>query len=108
MSTTEAEYMVAAKAGKKIIWMKEFIKEWGIRQEEFRLHCDNKSVIHLVKNAAYNSRIKHIQQRHHWLRERVEEREFALVKIHTNDNGSDMLTKVQSTEKLNVCQQRVD
>ena len=40
-STTEAEYMAATEAGKKIIWMKEFIGELGIRQEEFRLHCDN-------------------------------------------------------------------
>ena len=37
LSTTEAEYMVAAKAGKEIIWMKEFIRESGIRQDEFQL-----------------------------------------------------------------------
>ena len=35
--TSEAEYMVAAKAGKEIIWMKEFIGESGIRQDEFQL-----------------------------------------------------------------------
>ena len=33
LSTTEAEYMAAMKAGKEIVWMKEFISELGIRQE---------------------------------------------------------------------------
>ena len=33
--TTKAEYMVVVEAGKKIIWMKDFIGELGIRQEEF-------------------------------------------------------------------------
>ena len=100
--------MAATEANKGIIWMKEFIGELGIRQEEFWLHCDNQSSIHLANNAAYNSRTKHIQRRHHWLWERVEEEsEFALVKINTNDNGSDMLTKVLGAEKLNVCRQRL-
>ena len=107
LSTTEAEYMAAAEAGKEIVWMKEFISELGIRQEEFRLYCDNQSAIHLAKNAAYHSRTKHIQRRYHWIRERVEEGEFAVVKVHTDENGSDMLTKVLSAEKLSVCRQRI-
>ena len=41
LSTTEAEYMSTSKSGKEIIWMKEFIGELGIRQDKFRLHCDN-------------------------------------------------------------------
>ena len=106
-STTEAEYMAAVEASRKIIWMKEFIGELGIQQEEFQLHSDNQSAIHLAKNVLYHLRTKHIQRRYHWLRERVEEKEFALMKIHMAENGSDMLTKVMSADKLNVCQQRV-
>ena len=87
--------------------MKEFIRELGIRQEEFRLYCDNQSAINLAKNSAYHSRTKHIQQRYHWLRERVEEKGFALVKVHTSENGSDMSTKVLSAERLDACRSRV-
>ena len=83
--------------------MKEFISELGIWQEEFRLYCDNQSAIHLVKNAAYHSRTKHIQWRYHWIRERVEEGEFSLTKVHTAENGSDMLTTALSAEKLSAC-----
>ena len=60
LSTTEAEYMAAMEAGKEVEWMKDFIGELGIRQEEYRLYCDSQSAIHLAKNAAYHSRTKHI------------------------------------------------
>ena len=62
LSTTEAEYMAAVEAGKEILWMKDFIGELGIRQDEYRLFCDSQSAIHLAKNAAYHSRTKHIQR----------------------------------------------
>ena len=77
-----------------------------MKQEKFLLHCDNRSVIHLAKNAAYHSRTKHIQRRYHWLRERVDENEFALENIHTDDNGLDMLTKILSMEKLVACRRK--
>ena len=49
------EYMAVVEAGKEVIWMKDFIGELGIRQEEFRLHCDSQSAIHLL-----SSKITHI------------------------------------------------
>ena len=63
LSTTEAEYMSVKEVGKEVLWMKDFIGELGIRQEEYRLYCDSQSAIHLAKNAAYHSRTKHIQRR---------------------------------------------
>ena len=107
LSTTEAEYMAAVEAGKEILWMKDFIGELGIRQDEYRLYCDSQSAIHLAKNATYHSRTKHIQRRYHWIRERVEEREFVLTKIHTAENGSDMLTKVLTPDKVDACRKRI-
>ena len=52
----ELEYMAAAKAGKEVIWMKEFVSELAIWQEEFQLYNNNQSSMHLVKNVAYHSR----------------------------------------------------
>ena len=87
--------------------MKDFIGELGIPQEEYRFYCDSQSVIHLAKNAAYHSRTKHIQRRYHWIQDRVEEREFVLTKIHTTKNGSDMLTKVLTPDKLEACRKQI-
>ena len=99
--------MAAVEAGKEVLWMKDFIGELGIRQEEYRLYCDSQSAIHLEKNAVYHSWTKHIQRRYHWIRERVEEREFVLTKIHTTKNGSDMLTKVLTPDKLQACRKQI-
>ena len=107
LSTTEAEYMAVVQVAKEVIWMKDFIRELGIRQEEFRLYGDSQCAIHITKNATYHSRTKHIQRRDHWLWERVEDKDFSLTKIHTEENGSDMLTKVLSAEKLDVCRRRI-
>ena len=54
-------------------------------------------------NMAYQSMTKHIERRYHWIRERVENKEFALTKINVEENESDMMTKLLSTEKLDVC-----
>ena len=101
--TTKAEYMVVVEAAKEIIWMRDFISELVMLREHFRLLCDNQGAIHVVKNVAYHSRTKHIERRYNWIRDRVEERKFVVVKIHTDDNESDMLTKVLPMDKLNAC-----
>ena len=93
---------IGVEAGKGLIWMNNFLSELGMKQEKFLLHCDNQSAIHLAKNAAYHSRTKHIQRRYHWLQERVEEGNFSLVKIHNDDNASDMLTKNLPMDRLKV------
>ena len=78
--------MAVAEAGKDLIQMRDFLSELGMKQENFLLPCDNQSVIHLAKGVAYHSRTKHIQRRYHWLQEKVDENEFTLVKIHTDEN----------------------
>ena len=60
-----------------------------------------------VKNVTYHSRTTHIQRRYHWLQEKVEEEDFALTKVHMEENRLDMLTKVLSEEKLDECRRRV-
>ena len=97
--------MAAVEAGKELIWMRNFLTELGMEKKEFLLHYDSQSAIHLARNAAYHSQTKHIQRRYHWLRERVEEGELSLVKIHTDDNGSGMLTKNLPLDRLRVCLQ---
>ena len=106
LSTTKAKYMAAVEAGKELIWMRNFLSELGMKQREFLLHCDIQSAIHLAKKVTYHSWTKNIQRRYHWLQENVEKEEFTLVKIHTDDNGFDMMNKNLPMDRLRVCQQR--
>ena len=65
--------------------------------------CDNQSAIHLARNSMFHKRTKHIDVRYHWIRDAIEDKIFELDKVHTDDNGSDMLTKVLASEKLKIC-----
>ena len=82
--------------------MKDFLSKLGMKKERFLLHYDNQSVIDLVENTVYHFWTKHIHRVYHCLREKVYEGEFTLMKIHTDDSGSDMLTKNLPMDKLKV------
>ncbi|CAH9062481.1 unnamed protein product [Cuscuta epithymum] len=103
LSTTEAEYIAAAEAGKEMLWLKRFLQELGIHQKEYKVHCDSQSALDLSKNSMYHSRTKHIDIRYHWIRETIDQQLLRLVKINTKENPSDMLTKVVTRDKLELC-----
>jgi hypothetical protein len=86
--------------------MKKFLHELDIRQERYVLFCDSHSVIHLSKNLIFHSRSKHIELRYHWIRDVFESKKLVLKKIHTSENGSDMLTKLIPSLKIESCYEK--
>ncbi|GJS97939.1 hypothetical protein Tco_0819109 [Tanacetum coccineum] len=60
---------------------------------QIKINVDNESAICVVKNHVYHSKTKHIEIRHHFIRESYEKRLIEMVKIHTNNNVADLLTK---------------
>ena len=99
----ETEFIATTEAIKELLWMKKIVNELGSEQDKYVLFCDNQSAIHLSKNASFHSRSKHIDVCYHWIRDVLNSKQMQLEKVHTNDNGADMLTKVVTKEKLNVC-----
>ena len=86
LSTTEVEYIAATKAGKEMLWMKQFLQELDLKQRDYIVHCDSQNVIDLSKNTMYHVRTKHIDVRYHWIRKAIEEQLFQIRKIHTYEN----------------------
>jgi hypothetical protein len=103
LSTKDVEYVAAIEASKEMIWLQRFMEELGKKQENSRLYCDSESAIHLAKNSAFHSNIKHIQLRYHFIRSALEDGHLKLEKIHTSQNRADMLTKGVTREKLSSC-----
>jgi hypothetical protein len=108
LSTIEAEYVVATKASKEMIWLQRFMEELGKKQENNRLYCDNESAIHIVNNSSFHSNNNNRQLRYHFIGSILEYGHFKLEKIHTSENPADMLTKVVTREKLSSCSVSVD
>ena len=40
LSTTESEYVAAVEAGQELVWMRDFLEELGLEQDNYLLHCD--------------------------------------------------------------------
>ena len=51
----------------------------------------------------YHFRMKHIDIRYHWIREVMDQQLLRLVNIHTDKKSADMLTKVVTRDKLELC-----
>ena len=64
MSTREAKYVAATKAGKEMIWLYGFLDELGKKQEMDILDSDSQSAIFLAKNSTFHSNSKHIQTKY--------------------------------------------
>ncbi|CAM8948316.1 unnamed protein product [Rhodiola kirilowii] len=64
LSTAEAEYIAAGSSYTQLLWMKPMLSEYGVKQEEMILYCDNMSAISISKNPVQHSRTKHIDIRH--------------------------------------------
>ena len=103
LSTTEAEFIATTEACKEVLWMKKFLKDIDQNQKNFTVYCDSQSAIHLSKNSSFHYRTKHIDVRYHWIRDVLDMKLLHIQKIHTDDNGSDMMTKALAREKLVTC-----
>ncbi|GKC51028.1 copia protein [Tanacetum coccineum] len=71
ISTTEAEYVSAEKACQQALWMKQALIDYDVQLDDVPIMCDNKGAIDLSKNPVQHSRTKHIEIRHHFLRDNV-------------------------------------
>jgi hypothetical protein len=69
LSTTEAEYVAASACCAQLLWMRQTLCDFGCRFTKIPILCDNESAIKLANNPVSHSRTKHIDIRHHFLRD---------------------------------------
>ncbi|GJV66525.1 retrovirus-related pol polyprotein from transposon TNT 1-94 [Tanacetum coccineum] len=100
ISTTEAEYIAMSGCCAQILWMRSQLKDYGFEFNKIPLYCDNKSAIALCCNNVQHSRSKHIDIRHHFIREQVENRVVELYFVETNYQLADILTKALPRERF--------
>ncbi|GJS38271.1 hypothetical protein Tco_0563314, partial [Tanacetum coccineum] len=92
-STTEAEYVAAANCCGQVLWVQNQLLDYGFNFMNTKIHIDNESTICIVKNPVYHSKTKHIEIRHHFIRDCYEKKLIRVEKINTDLNVADLLTK---------------
>ena len=82
--------------------MMEFISNLGVipnASGPMIIFCDNTGAIALAKESRFHKRTKHIKRRFNSIREKVEDGDKEICKIHTDLNVANPLTKPLPREK---------
>ncbi|GJX42435.1 putative ribonuclease H-like domain-containing protein [Tanacetum coccineum] len=92
-TTGEAEYVTATNCCGQVFWIQNQMLDYGFNFMNTKIYIDNESTICIVKNPVYHSKTKHIAIRHHFIRDAYEKKLIQVLKIYTDDNVADLLTK---------------
>lgn len=112
LSTTEAEYMAMSTATQEAIWLRNFYNElFGPRNKitQITIYGDNKSAIQLSeKPTQFHPRTKHIDIRHHFIRNNVSDGIVCFTHTPTQNMRADFLTKPVSHEIHKQCSEGIN
>ena len=67
--------------------------DYGVVLEKVPLLCDNESAVKLANNSVQHSHTKHIDIRHHFLRDHIAKNDISLEGVRTEDQLADIFTK---------------
>lgn len=100
LSTAEAEYIAAGNCCAQVLWLKQQLHDFGLNLGCIPLRCDNTSAINLTKNPVMHSRTKHIDIRHHFLRDHVLKGDVQVTFVDTHSQLADIFTKPLAKEQF--------
>ena len=94
LSTAEAEYVALSSATQECVWMRRLNSELGNPPEgPTTILEDNQSCIAMARNPQFHGRAKHIDIKHHFVREQLSSGKIELQYCPTHEMVADMLTK---------------
>ncbi|GJX01752.1 retrovirus-related pol polyprotein from transposon TNT 1-94, partial [Tanacetum coccineum] len=100
ISSTEAEYIAMFGCCAQILSMSYQLSDYDFAYNHVPLYYDNKSVIALCCNNVQHSRSKHIDIRHHFIREQVGNGVVELYFVRTKYQLADIFTKALPRERF--------
>jgi hypothetical protein len=84
--------------------MRQTLQDFGYNLSKIPLLCENESVICLADNPIEHSRTKHIDIRHHFLRDHQQKGDIDIYHISTENQLADIFTK--SLDEKTFCRLR--
>jgi hypothetical protein len=103
-SSTEAEYMALTECGRELTWWRLLLVELG---EDVNgptlIYEDNQGAICLTQNPVKHGANKHIEIKHHYIRQLVKQGKVKVVYLSTEDMPADFLTKPLQKDNFNKC-----
>jgi hypothetical protein len=100
LSTAEVEYVTAGSCCAQLLCMRQTLKDYGYTINHILLLCDNESVIKIAYNPCDHSITKHIDIRHHFLRDHAIKGDIVISHVGTNNELADIFTKPLDEKRL--------
>ena len=100
ISSTEAEYIAMSSCCAQILWMRSQMSDYGFMYNKVPMYYDNRSAIALCCNNVQHFKSKHIDIRHHFIREQVEKGIVELYFVKTEFQLADIFTKALPRERF--------
>ena len=92
--TMEAEYMAVATVTREAIWLQQLVSELGIDTVgPTPIHIDNRVAIKLTKDSKFHAHTKHIDIKHHYIRNTIKDQDIIIVSCTSKENLADIFTK---------------
>ncbi|GJU72700.1 hypothetical protein Tco_1264105 [Tanacetum coccineum] len=88
-STTKAEYVAATSFYGQVLLIQNQMLDYGYNFMNTKIFIDKESTICIVKNPVFHSKTKHIEIRHHFIKDSNEKKLIQMIKIHTDQNVVD-------------------
>nr|GEU42561.1 putative ribonuclease H-like domain-containing protein [Tanacetum cinerariifolium] len=99
-STTEAEYVAAASCCGQVLFQNQML-DYGFNLMNTKIYINNESTICIVKNPVFHSKTNLMEIRHHFIRDSYEKKLIHVIKIHTDHNVANLLTKAFDVGRFN-------
>ena len=93
LSTADAEYIAAGSCCAQILWIKQQLSDFCVVLHNIPIFCDNTSAINITKNPVQHSRTKHIEIRHHFIRDHALKGDICIEHVDTLNQLADIFTK---------------
>jgi hypothetical protein len=94
LSSTEAEYMAVSEAVREVSWLRQLLSDLKcVQHEPTVIWEDNLQTILLASDPLHHARNKHIDVRHHYVRDKVTDGQVVLRHCPTGEMVADMFTK---------------
>ena len=94
LSMVEAEYVAMSRCAQQMVWMHSWLDEVDIPHElPGVIKGDNRGAIALTKNTKDHGKVKHIDIRHHYIRELLHSGAVNVEQVTSSDNLADLFTK---------------
>jgi hypothetical protein len=76
------------------------MRDFGVKFERVSLMCDNTSAISVAKNLVFHKKMRHVERRHHFLRDHVEKVDIEMRYIDTERQLIDIFTKLLDSSRF--------